>query len=1099
MSSASDDARSRPRDEWYDVRVRIRELRDYLIEEQAKRPIKRLTGDARKAANAEIISELENALKRIDKKKRLTKKHKAMSIWPWNQVLGFATEDSNNWQAWLPARGTGRFKSKDSKPRSIKSRPFYGFQALLEVFYTKSPKVRFAPIPDFWKVYLDQVSEIIGYPQERRPWPNPPQGARTPKIERLEEIYTPGKGTRGPPLAIPDNLPERDIEFFPRYQLMEKIRKATAGPAEPLSITVLRGSGGMGKTESALHFAENSADRFCARLQVIADTEESLERSFAALAEDAVLNLQGSSHQENEERVFDWLNARHDQPWLLIFDNVDSTEAEKAILRRLRKLRNGHVLITARRAFWPKALRIGGVAVPIKVHKVEPFSDREAEKFLREKVVKFHRAARRDMLALLPHLGGIPQLLQNAVAIMNDEDVSFAELLSDWRRMRQIVLQSGLGSEINDKDRASYRKGAVRWLASVARLDDEPFRLLQMLAWLSPERIPRQLFDTDDLRKSTKQLASNSLITYVRSKNLPEERGGPLRARRTTPGGDQPAFTINSALQDTTREAHKWKDVLKDTDLERLTEGAVQQLQEVAKLIAHLYQTDEELLLPHALSVLHYLHQHDIEELDLFDRIGELIVLALGSVSTLGNTNIKHLISVLGDFYEVDPLRLTLERLASQKEVWRDIQEPMLDANNYVLRYVMGEALASQKAWATGEIEALVSADRGLNEFELGGYALTIRYAGMPSEEIKGEWFRKLAERPAYSGSSILGDFLLNLAFRPDCPEPSYLRELVGEDFWSPTWEFVELDVTAARAGMALLRRLPVTSLTGNEALELARLKALRDEIKAASTDAARLPQTRSLLDGYDRLGYDESLDFKNAEAEFKVLDEEAVRRFTRLFFAHPVWSVAEKAASLLSILVREAKDQGDTQRLGSLLRVIKDLLTDQQDWRVRYGANEAAYQIRGCATDEYAFFYQAIRQCSDQENAKIQGLCAENLVSHMLNSNRDRRNSVFDSFKGKFKLWINHDDAWVLEHVHRLFSRLERIGKPLIDLTTGEPVNPQGLIREGALAHGIEFAGSRDRFLDKIERRKRKRNAADPARQAQRLWPHAASPPSRL
>ena len=53
-----------------------------------------------------------------------------------------------------------------------------------------------------------------------------------------------------------------------------------------------------------------------------------------------------------------------------------------------------------------------------------------------------------------------------------------------------------------------------------------------------------------------------------------------------------------------------------------------------------------------------------------------------------------------------------------------------------------------------------------------------------------------------------------------------------------------------------------------------------------------------------------------------------------RLFFSHPIWSVAEAAATTLSALIVE-----DDNRRAKRLAIIVKLLEDASNWRVQFGA----------------------------------------------------------------------------------------------------------------------------------------------------------------
>jgi hypothetical protein len=117
--------------------------------------------------------------------------------------------------------------------------------------------------------------------------------------------------------------------------------------------------------------------------------------------------------------------------------------------------------------------------------------------------------------------------------------------------------------------------------------------------------------------------------------------------------------------------------------------------------------------------------------------------------------------------------------------------------------------------------------------------------------------------------------------------------------------------------------------------------------------------------------------------------------------------------------------------------------------------------------------FNSAVDKCSETENAKIQGLCAENLVSHMLNSSPQSRNKLYEKHKTKIQFWINDCDAWVLEHVFRLFHQTRK--EPMKDL--GQDVDPAQLVANAPLLGDCPnwVHMTREEFLAYIEDRKKK------------------------
>ncbi|KAK0712474.1 P-loop containing nucleoside triphosphate hydrolase protein, partial [Lasiosphaeria miniovina] len=132
----------------------------------------------------------------------------------------------------------------------------------------------------------------------------------------------------------------RSVQSFytGREQQMSKI---TAAFEQPLSQTqrrfVVYGLGGSGKTELALKYAQDNAQKFWGVFFVDASTRKSAAGSYAEIAK-----IGGVDH--NEKAAQHWLATRS-VPWLLVVDNADSETALDDLLPSGTK---GCILVTSR-------------------------------------------------------------------------------------------------------------------------------------------------------------------------------------------------------------------------------------------------------------------------------------------------------------------------------------------------------------------------------------------------------------------------------------------------------------------------------------------------------------------------------------------------------------------------------------------------------------------------------------------------------------------------------------------------------------------------------------------------------------------------------
>ena len=472
------------------------------------------------------------------------------------------------------------------------------------------------------------------------------------------------------------------------------------------------------------------------------------------------------------------------------------------------------------------------------------------------------------------------------------------------------------------------------------------------------------------------------------------------------------------------------------------------------------------------MKALHYLHDdRSSDAADLLDSIGRLAVLAMANINDLEGDALKYLVSVLGDFYEVEPLGKILQFLTKDKAKWAEVQTPLLDANNFVLRYGMAEALAD--AWIISEIIKLLLNAKTLNEFELAGYALGLAYARKP-KSIDPKLLAMLANRPAYSGCTILGDLFLSLVFRKDRKGTVLedLTKLGGPNFWASKWNFIQLDVQAIKAAQALVdgRYIPSDKDGPEFSTTLKNLRDTNSDLDGFKRNPRFNEKLQTLRAGYFSLGENPN-SIREAYTELESLDRDDLKNWMRVLFSHPTWSVAESAATVLSTMIDENED-----RRPERLSIILELLAYKKNWRVRFGAHEAAFAVRHI---EFSLFEESVKICDDADNAKITGLRAENLLSYMLNSSNDKRSALYTTFREEISGWIRSDDCWVLEHVHRFFHKLDQRGTPLIEEIEGRTVEvdlaavsrDSPLLSQAANWHKLE----RDEFLALIEREKEK------------------------
>lgn len=121
--------------------------------------------------------------------------------------------------------------------------------------------------------------------------------------------------------------------FIDRPEEMTRLEQALLPESRPSNrqkIYVLRGLGGMGKTQLALEFATTHRQQFSSVFWLDGESKESLIRSVAKcvsrIPQDQIpgqSRMNNDSDESTVEKFMGWLAISNNKDWLLVFDNVD--------------------------------------------------------------------------------------------------------------------------------------------------------------------------------------------------------------------------------------------------------------------------------------------------------------------------------------------------------------------------------------------------------------------------------------------------------------------------------------------------------------------------------------------------------------------------------------------------------------------------------------------------------------------------------------------------------------------------------------------------------------------------------------------------------
>ena len=173
-------------------------------------------------------------------------------------------------------------------------------------------------------------------------------------------------------------------QFVAREDELAEIHRTLRGDGTRRTV-VLRGLGGIGKTQLTIAYAKRHKDNYSAVFWINIKDEDSLKQSFARIAKQILREHPSASQlrsvdiKENLDEVIDavkeWLSLPNNTRWLMIYDNYDNPKfvgntdpVAVDIQKYLPESHQGSVIITTRSS----QVKIGH---PIQIRKLGDLHD----------------------------------------------------------------------------------------------------------------------------------------------------------------------------------------------------------------------------------------------------------------------------------------------------------------------------------------------------------------------------------------------------------------------------------------------------------------------------------------------------------------------------------------------------------------------------------------------------------------------------------------------------------------------------------------------------------------------------------------------------
>ena len=277
-----------------------------------------------------------------------------------------------------------------------------------------------------------------------------------------------------PPAPMTYQLPPRNTAFTGRDTTLRELRQRLTS-ANDVAMLVVRGLGGVGKTQLAVEYAYRYLEKYRFVALVNAEHPERVAPQFVSLAGE--LGLAEAGFDQVIPRVYGSLMDR--RPWLIIFDNGENQDTLTHALPSGDLAGNGHVIVTTRVRNWSSSAGVFGLDV---------FTRQESVGLLTRRVPSL-TAAVADRIA--EELGDLPLALEQAAGYMDYNQAApddYLRLLTS--RLEEMISQGA------PTDQPTVVV-ATLWDLSVRKLEaqqPQAVRLLRLCALLAPEPIPLDLF-----------------------------------------------------------------------------------------------------------------------------------------------------------------------------------------------------------------------------------------------------------------------------------------------------------------------------------------------------------------------------------------------------------------------------------------------------------------------------------------------------------------------------------------------------------------------------------------------------------------------------
>jgi NB-ARC domain len=343
------------------------------------------------------------------------------------------------------------------------------------------------------------------------------------KRSRSPRVFATGLNIPGPrssesaisqPLVRTASYPYND-DFIGRDSDLANLYKILSVSGR---LCIVSGTGGMGKTATAVEFTYRYEQTFNCIFWVQAETRVGLADTYSLIATQLGLALDGTDQERVVELSREFLD-KTEKRWLLVFDNVDNWADIEDYLPEKTSQTNGSILITTRNPeLAPSPIPVNYYLIILKELRMEEGRSlliKGLRSDLKHEHVQRHPEYR--IAGEIAGLAGLPLAIIHISGYVKASSCTLAEFWELWNEWRRNNLPSGATDDISNSDSALE----TVWNIGLRELGVDALKVLKIMAFLDSDAIQKELLINDHAARSLAFLNSSNIHRYDCSFKIP--------------------------------------------------------------------------------------------------------------------------------------------------------------------------------------------------------------------------------------------------------------------------------------------------------------------------------------------------------------------------------------------------------------------------------------------------------------------------------------------------------------------------------------------------------------------------------------------------